>query len=420
MIGIDLNMSAKKNIAILGGGPASSTLAIRLCKEGCHVVIFATPEQTAILVGESLVPMIVPMLQDLGVEQEVAAYSVYKPGACFTYNADEVFEFRFDETPSDLPSYAYNVPRDKFNATLLEAALRAGAKLVNRKVVLNQEGDSEHIKLDDDSLQEAAGYWDRGEPDLIVDAAGRANLVGRLLNIPMQKGPRQDVALFAHVDQTELVDPGYVHNDRIDQGWCWRIPLQGKVSLGFVVPESYALQHGNTPEEQYDDLLKNDSVLRKLAPNAQRVTPALRFNNYQSISERLCGDNWVMLGDSGGFVDPVFSSGMLIAMDSANKLADTIIKGKPMSEYEAAIKQHLNSWFEIVDYFYNGRLMSSIKVGMMMPDNFINRFIYKWVSGHISRIFSGAAASTPFSLKLLRFLVKYGLKDSNPDVYKIN
>ncbi|RLA23455.1 MAG: hypothetical protein DRQ62_06335, partial [Gammaproteobacteria bacterium] len=338
----------------------------------------------------------------------------------FTYNADEVFEFRFDETPSDLPSYAYNVPRDKFNATLLEAALRAGAKLVNRKVVLSQVGDSEHIKLDDETLQEAAGYWDNSEPDLIVDAAGRANLVGRLLNIPMQKGPRQDVALFAHVDQTELVDSGYVHNDRIDQGWCWRIPLQGKVSLGFVVPESYALQHGGTPEEQYDNLLKNDSVLRKLAPNALRVTPTLRFNNYQSISERLCGDNWVMLGDSGGFVDPVFSSGMLIAMDSANKLADTIIQGKPMPEYEIAIKQHLNSWFEIVDYFYNGRLMSSIKVGMMMPDNFINRFIYRWVSGHISRIFSGAAASTPFSLKLLRFLVKYGLKDSNPDVYKIN
>lgn len=72
-----------------------------------------------------------------------------------------------------------------------------------------------------------------------------------------------------------------------------------------------------------------------------------------------------------------------------------------------------------MDFYYNGRLMSSIKVGMSMPDNAINRLIYKWVSSHISRIFSGAAASNPFSLKLLRFLVKYGLKDRNPDVYKI-
>ena len=413
-------MSAKKNIAILGGGPASSTLAIRLCKEGCNVVIFATPEQTPILVGESLVPMIVPMLQELGVEQEVAAYSMYKPGACFTYNADEVFEFRFKETPGDLPSYAYNVPRDKFNATLLDAALRAGAKLLKRKVVLSRVGDSEHIKLDNEALQEAAGYWDTNEPDLIVDAASRVNLVGHLLDIPMQQGPRQDVALFAHVDQTRLVDPGYVHNDRMDQGWCWRIPLPGKVSLGFVVPESYALQHGDTPEDQYDSLLKNDAVLRRLAPDAQRLTPVLRFNNYQSISERLCAGNWVMLGDSGGFVDPVFSSGMLIAMDSANKLADTILQDKPLSEYAIAIQQHLSAWFEIVDYYYNGRLITSIKVGMMMPDNILNRQIYKWVSSHVSRIFSGAAASNPFSLKLLRFLVKYGLKNRNPDIYKIN
>ncbi|OQK16281.1 hypothetical protein AU255_14415 [Methyloprofundus sedimenti] len=419
VMGIEF-MPAKKNIAILGGGPASSTLAIRLCKEGYNVVIFATPEQAPILVGESLVPMIVPLLQALEVEQEVAAYSVYKPGACFTYNAEEVFEFRFDETPGDLPSYSYNVPRDKFNATLLDAALRAGAKLVNRKVVLNQVGDSEYIKLDDEALQEASGCWEGSEPDLIVDAAGRVNLVGHLLNIPMQQGPRRDVALFAHVDQTELVDPGYVHNDRMDQGWCWRIPLPGKVSLGFVVPESYALKHGDTPEEQYDNLLKNDQVLRKLAPNVRRLTSVIRFNNYQSISERLCAGNWVMLGDSGGFIDPVFSSGMLIAMDSANKLADTILQNKPLSDYELVIKQHLSAWFEIVDYYYNGRLMSSIKVGMMMPDNIFNRLIYKWVSSHVSRIFSGAAASNPFSLKLLRFLVKYGLKDRNPDVYKIN
>lgn len=355
-------------------------MAIRLSQQGYKVVIFAVPERAPILVGESLVPMIVPMLQELGVEQEVASYSIYKPGACFTYNADEVFQFRFDETPSDLPSYAYNVPRDKFNKTLLNAALKAGAKLIERKVVLSRAEKVDYIQLDDESLQAAKGFWDSEEPDLIIDAAGRVNLIGRLLDIPMQKGPRQDVALFAHVDQTELVDPGYVHNDRMDRGWCWRIPLPNKVSLGYVVPESYALQQGESAEEQYDNLLKNDSVLRQLAPNAKRVTSVQRFNNYQSISTRHCGANWVMLGDAGGFVDPVFSSGMLIAMHSANQLADTLIKEQPLSAYELLIQTHLKSWFEIVDYYYNGRSMSSIKVGMGMPDNKINRLIYKWVS----------------------------------------
>ena len=412
-------MSSKKNIAIIGGGPASSTLAIHLCRKGCKVVIFATPERAPILVGESLVPMIVPMLQDLGVEAEVAAYSVYKPGACFTYNADEVFEFRFADTPSDLPSYSYNVPRDQFNATLLKAAQQAGAKLIARNVQLLGVDDTDRIGLDAESLQTAVGCWDGDEPDLIVDAAGRANLIGRLLNIPMQKGPRQDVALFAHVDQTELVDPGYVHNDRMDQGWCWRIPLPGRVSLGFVVPEAYASQQGETPEQQYDNLLKADTVLRRLAPEAQRVTRVLRFHNYQSISDRHCGENWVMLGDAGGFVDPVFSSGMLIAMDSAFKLADTILSDKPLTDYELIIRRHLNAWFEIVGYYYDGRLMGSIKAGQTMPDNIFTRWLMAWVSGHVSRIFSGAAASRPFSLNLLRFLVTYSLVGQNPDSYKI-
>ena len=412
-------MSPKKNIAIIGGGPAASTLAILLSKKSYKVVIFATKEKAPILVGESLVPMIVPMLKDLGVEEEVASYSIYKPGACFTFDATEVFEFRFSDTPSDLPSYAYNVPRDKFNQTLLNAAIKAGAKVIARRVELTRINEEGQIKIDDQSLQEASGYWDGNEPDLIVDSAGRANLIGRVLDIPMENGPRQDVALFAHVDQTELVDPGYVHNDRIEQGWCWRIPLPGRVSFGFVVPESYALKHGETPEQQYDNLLSEDVVLKQLAPDTKRVTDVLRFNNYQSLSDKLCGENWVMLGDSGGFVDPVFSSGMLLAMDSAYKLVETIEKEKPLTEYEEIIKQHLQAWFEIVSYYYNGRLMTAIKVGDSLEDNVFNRLLTPWISGHVSRIFSGAAGSKGFSLSLLRFLVKYGLKDREPEYYKI-
>ncbi len=412
-------MKAIKNIAIIGGGPASSTLATLLCRKGCKVVIFATSGQAPILVGESLVPMIVPMLQDLGVEQEVAVYSVLKPGACFTYNAKEVFEFRFSDNPNDLPAYAYNVLRKEFNATLLANAQKAGAKLIDRKVQLSRMGRTDKIKLDAQSLQEAAGCWDAEEPDLIVDAAGRANLIGRLLDIPMQKGPRQDVALFAHVDGTELVDPGYVHNDRLQQGWCWRIPLPGRVSLGFVVPADYAAEHGESAQQQYDRLLAEDPVLQQLAPDAKRLTPVLRFNNYQSLSRRLSGKNWVMLGDSGGFVDPVFSSGLLIAMDSAYKLADVLLRHKPLPHYESTIKQHLQAWFEIVGHYYDGRLMTSIKIGQTLADTRSGRLMVPWISKHMSRIFSGAAASKRFSLYMLRFLVKYGLRGKDPRVYHI-
>ena len=418
---IPKSMIQQRDIAIIGGGPAASTLATLLCRQGHRVVMFSLPAQAPVLVGESLVPMIVPMLQDLGVEEEIAADSLLKPGACFTYDAERVFEFRFQDNPKGTPTYAYNVPRKRFNATLLENAQRAGACWVRRRVRLDRVDGTDQVRLDEESLKSASGYWKGREPDLIVDAAGRANLIGRLMKIPMQPGPRRDVALFAHVDQTELVDPGYVHNDRIDQGWCWRIPLPGRVSLGLVVPKEYATQHGSSAEEQYDRLLREDPVLQRLAPLARRLTPVLSFDNYQSLSSRLYGQNWVMLGDSGGFIDPVFSSGLLVAMKGAYQLAEAIGSGRSMADYEQAVKAHLQAWFEIVGLYYDGRLMTSIERGQAMADSVAGRLFLPWVRKHIAAIVIGAATTRRFNLGLLRFLVdeRFGLYDRDSEIYRI-
>jgi flavin-dependent dehydrogenase len=408
-----------KNIAIIGGGPAASTLGILLRRAGFHVAMYFVPERVPVVVGESLVPMIIPMLQDLGVEEEVAAYSVRKPGACFTFDGEETLAFRFADTPDRFPDHAYNVPRKAFNATLRDAARRSGVKLIEQPVEL-QCGANGSIALDNASLQFAADCWAGSQPDLIVDAAGRARLIGQLLDIPVQQGAREDIALFAHVDRTELIDPGYVHTDRLEHGWCWRIPLPQRVSLGFVVPAAYAGESDAPPEDQFDRLLHHDRIAQKIAPHAKRLTAVQRFKNYQSQSVRWYGENWVMLGDSGGFVDPVFSSGMLIAMDSAYKLTKTLIQEKPLSSYEKAIRQHLLAWFEIVGYYYDGRIMAGIKSGESFAETFAGRLLVPWLSMHIGGIFIGAAATQPMSMNLLRILVKYGLQDVDPQRFSID
>lgn len=412
-------MKSIKNIAIIGGGPAASTLGILLQRSGCRVGMYFLPEKAPVVVGESLVPMIIPMLQDLGIEQDVAAYSILKPGACFTFDGEETFAFRFADNPANLPAYSYNVPRKAFNETLRNAARDAGVQLIEQPARLQRSG-ADSIALDAASLQAAGDCWQGAEPDLIVDAAGRARLLGQLLDIPVQKGRREDVALFAHVDRTELIDPGYVHTDRLEHGWSWRRPLPERVSLGFVVPADHAGNSDETPEQQYDRLLRQDRVVQKFAPDAQRLTPVQRFRNYQSQSTRWCGDNWVMLGDSGGFVDPVFSSGMLIAMDSAYKLADTLARGKPLSSYETAIRRHLQAWFEIVGHYYDGRIMASIKSGKSFAKTTFGKLLVPWISGHMSSIFSGAAATQPVSMALLRILVNHGLQDIDPQHYVVD
>jgi hypothetical protein len=117
-----------QTVAILGAGPAAATLATLLAREGVSVAIFHRLRTAPLLVGESLVPAIVLMLRKLGVEKEVAAYSKYKPGACFNIGAQMDFPFAFKDFCGSFPPYAYNVPRIQFEATLLETARKAGAK----------------------------------------------------------------------------------------------------------------------------------------------------------------------------------------------------------------------------------------------------------------------------------------------------
>src|SRR5579859_1371052 len=111
-----------KTVAILGGGPAASMLAVLLCRAGVKVAIWYQPKRVPLIVGESLVPAIIPMLQELGVEDKVKAFSTFKPGATFNIRETDNFSFFFDKLVGKTAKYAYNVPRDKFDDALLQAA----------------------------------------------------------------------------------------------------------------------------------------------------------------------------------------------------------------------------------------------------------------------------------------------------------
>src|SRR5205814_6296040 len=148
-------------------------------------------------------------------------------------------------------------------------------------------------------------------------------------------------------------------------------PLPCRVSVGMVIGSEHLPKFGATAEERYDNLLKKDSVLQKVTAGAKRVTPVMEYTNYQLVSTRVVGDGWALVGDTAGFIDPVFSSGLFIGMQSAVELADAIDKGttEVFKEYEGHVIHHLKSWHEIVEYFYNGRLFTCFHVGQMLKDN---------------------------------------------------
>lgn len=409
-----------QTVAILGGGPAACTLAVMLCRAGIRVALYYKPKRAPLLVGESLVPAIIPMLQQLGVEDEVRTYSKLKPGATFNISPTDNFSFFFKMLAGRTSPYAYNVPRDRFDDTLLNAARKAGAKVIESGADVSRVEGTDRVKLSAEAIAAARDTF-AGEPDLIVDATGRVRLLPNLFGIKSREGARKDTALFAHVDSTHLDHDGHVHTTRLDHGWSWRIPLPGKVSVGMVVPAAELPKFGATKEERYDNLLKRDSVLSKVARDAKRLTPVMEYTNYQLVSERAVGDGWALVGDTAGFIDPVFSSGLFIGMHSAFSLAKTIAASTPeaFAAYEHEVLHHLTIWHEIVSYFYNGRLFTCFKVGESMRDNLLVKLAFPHINKHLGGIFSGAASTNPYSIGLLRFAMKYGLKDEDPSLMAV-
>jgi len=404
-----------KTVAILGGGPVASTLAILLARAGLRVAILHRPKHAPLLVGESLVPAIIPMLRLLGVEEEVRGFSTYKPGATFNFGQALNFSFFFNQLSGGMPRYAYNVPRDRFDHALLEAARKAGAKICETTAAVERISGTDRVQLGGETLAVAGDFF-QGQPDFLVDATGRVRLLPRLLEIPSRRGAREDAALFAHVDKAALDHEGHVHTTRIDHGWSWRIPLPGRVSVGMVIGSQHLPSLGATKEERYDNLLRCDSVLSKVAGDAKRLTPVMEYSNYQLVSQRNVGDGWALVGDTAGFIDPVFSSGLFIGMHSAVTLADAIRDGtaEAFSRYEREVVHHLETWQEIVSYYYDGRLFTCFRVGQMLCDNLLIRLSFPHINKHMGRIFRGAASTSPYSLALLRFAMKYGLKNEDP------
>jgi flavin-dependent dehydrogenase len=274
--------------------------------------------------GESLIPAIVPVLRKLNLEERVAAIGLYKPGVSFTFGREEEIDFCFKSVSRcDLPTYAYNVPRPAFDALLDERATELGARRVRARAKIERVGE-DGLRLSDETL--ALAPWFNGrQPDLLVDSTGRSRLFARTLEIPSDLGPRRDVSYFAHYHGFKDREPrGQVIIGRLNRGWSWRIPLRDCISVGVVMNKDDAAPLGATPEERLENAIAQDPVLAEAGTQRQRITEVATYTNYQLVSQRGFGPGWVMTGDAFGFVDPMLSPGLWLALRSAELLTENL------------------------------------------------------------------------------------------------
>ncbi|MAE94051.1 MAG: hypothetical protein CL910_05270 [Deltaproteobacteria bacterium] len=407
-----------RRVAIVGDGPAGCALATHLARRGLRVALFSRGRPGGLVVGESLVPAAVPLLRELGVEDEVRSYSQRKPGATFVVRDGDALGIDFAEACAKVPGYAYNVPRARFDDTLLAVCRESGAEILDAAAGVERDGATGRPVLVGESREQLAASLG-GPPDFLVDATGRHRLLARLLDLPASVGPRRDDALFAHFEGIPVEEPGHVYSDRLERGWCWRIPLPGVVSMGVVLPREVTRALGPDREAQLDALCRSDPYLAKLTGGARRVSQVLRYTNYQLTTRRAVGEGWALVGDAFGFVDPIFSSGVYLALQGARDLADAITRGRPrdLRRYDARHRDHLVTWQRAVDTYYDGRFFALLRLRGKRPERGPRRWLHHHVSRHVTRVFTGESSRGGYSARVLDLIAERGLpRDQEPRV----
>jgi flavin-dependent dehydrogenase len=409
-----------RTVGIIGSGPAGATLASLLTKKGVDVTLFDDGRRPDLIVGESLIPALIPVLRKLDLEERAAAICQHKPGVTFTFSPEEQVAFSFQSLAgSVMPTYAYNAPRPAFDNLLDQRATELGVKRAKVRAKIervNRNG----LQLAAETLEHAP--WLRGrQPDLLVDSTGRGRLFARTLEIPAEVGPRKDVAYFAHYENFDDPTPrGQVIIGRLARGWCWRIPLRDCLSVGVVLNKDDAAPFGTTPEERLEGIINHDPLLAAAGRNRRRITEIATYTNYQLVSRRGCGPGWVMTGDALGFVDPMLSPGMWLALRSAELLVERL---NDLPAYVREMRKLLKGWMGLIQYFYDGRIFAMYKTGMFFEEKFpgkVSDALHDFFNHRIACMASGLTTTSRFGHGMLQIMSRPACWKTDPATLAIH
>ena len=336
------------DVAIIGGGPAGSTLATLLARKGYRVSVIEKDKHPRFHVGESLLPMNLPIFERLGVLDRIQNIGIPKLGADFTFgdNPDLYQTFRFEQAMGTSARYAFEVKRDEFDHLLFETCRESGAEVFENTRVTA-------VKLDKQgSIVQALSNTD--EPllwkcKMVVDASGRDAFMASKNGWRKPNRRHASAAIFGHfkgVERREGRDSGNISIYWFDHGWIWMIPLRDDiVSVGAAcLPDYLKTRRADTTQFLWDTLAMSPSAMARVA-NAKPVSPVRVAANYSYSSSTIWNDDYLAIGDACAFVDPVFSSGVYLAMMNAEQVAPAIeykLQGN-LKKYRATCRRYANT-----------------------------------------------------------------------------
>jgi flavin-dependent dehydrogenase len=349
------------DVIVIGGGPAGSTAATLLAETGVSTLVLEKARFPRFHIGESLLPFDLPIFDRLGItlDHETA---VYKAGAEFydeRTGDHQVYLFR-DGLPG-APSHAYQVDRSSFDDLLLRRSVSAGAVLHEGERVVEVAAAEADVTV----RTELGAYRAR----YVVDATGQDAFMARRTRNVIPLESFGVAAVFCHFDdlnaeaRAELFETGSIRILIVEEGWCWLIPLPGgRLSFGVVTRRK-----GAGPE-LLEAALAESPMMARLTRGASRTRPRTIGNfSYRSACSR--GPRWVSIGDAALFLDPVFSSGVSLAMLGAERMVDALApalaagtEAEPslMDGLSASMERAYVSFASLVGAFYHTRIVENL------------------------------------------------------------
>jgi len=357
-------------VVVIGGGPAGSTAATLLAQHGCQVTLFERERFPRFHIGESLIPQTFWVLQRLGmIEKLRASHFTKKYSVQFITQHGKLSEpFYFWDNKQHESSQTWQVRRSEFDQMMLENAREHGVNVQEGVRVLEVLFDGDRAV--GVRIQEADGSPRDVHANVVVDASGQSSIIMSRLGLREWDPVLRKAALWTYwkgAQRDTGKDEGATLVIQVagKQGWFWYIPLHDDiVSVGVVAGYDYLFK--DRPNKDHEAIYFEEvSRCPGLQPRIEKATRADQFfaaKEYSYRSRRAAGDGWVLVGDAFGFLDPLYSSGVLLALTSASRAADAIAEGlargdrsaAQLGKWEADFGRGMDRMRRLVVEFYEG------------------------------------------------------------------